>query len=67
MIDLQKYVDGLFRHQRLTPEVKDLKEEILSNMIAKRDDMIGNVCKHYCSTVLFFGFFPCRFSLPIMR
>ena len=38
MIDLQKYVDGLFRHQRLTPEVKDLKEEILSNMIAKRDD-----------------------------
>lgn len=40
MIDLQKYVDGLFRHQRLTPEVKDLKEEILSNMIAKRDDLI---------------------------
>ena len=89
MIDLQKYVDGLFRHQRLTPEVKDLKEEILSNMIAKRDDLIAqglsaekateeislpmlaniiwNVCKHYCSTVLFFGFFPCRFSLPIMR
>ena len=103
MIDLQKYVDGLFRHQRLTPEVKDLKEEILSNMIAKRDDLIaqglsaekatekakeslsaidylidGNqltdvgkyhleCCKHYCSTVLFFGFFPCRFSLPIMR
>ena len=41
MIDLQKYVDGLFRHQRLTPEVKDLKEEILSNMIAKRDDLIA--------------------------
>lgn len=41
MIDLQKYVDGLFRHQRLTPEVKDLKEEILSNMLAKRDDLIA--------------------------
>ena len=41
MIDLQKYIDGLFRHQRLTPEVKDLKEEILSNMIAKRDDLIA--------------------------
>ncbi len=41
MIDLQKYVDGLFRHQRLTPEVQDLKEEILSNMLAKRDDLIA--------------------------
>lgn len=41
MRDLQKYVDGLFRHQRLTPEVQDLKEEILSNMIAKRDDLIA--------------------------
>ena len=41
MIDLQKYVDGLFRHRRLTPEVKDLKEEILSNMLAKRDDLIA--------------------------
>ena len=130
MIDLQKYVDGLFRHQRLTPEVKDLKEEILSNMIAKRDDLIaqglsaekatekrddliaqglsaekatekakeslsaidclieGNqltdVGKYHLECMqtlllncivfwifslplLFFGFFPCRFSLPIMR
>lgn len=41
MIDLQKYVDELFRHQRLTPEVQDLKEEILSNMLAKRDDLIA--------------------------
>ena len=41
MIDLQKYVDGLFRHQRLTPEVKDLKEEILSNMIVKQDDLVA--------------------------
>lgn len=41
MIDLKVYVDDLFRHQRLTPEVKDLKEEILSNMTAKRDDLIA--------------------------
>lgn len=41
MIDLQKYVDELFRHQRLTPEVQDLKEEILSNMLAKRDDLVA--------------------------
>ena len=41
MTDLKAYVDELFRHQRLTPEVRDLKEEILSNMIAKRDDLIA--------------------------
>lgn len=41
MTDLKKYVDELFRHQRTTPEIKDLKEEILSNMIAKRDDLIA--------------------------
>ena len=41
MIDLQKYVDELFRHQHLTPEVQDLKEEILSNMLAKQDDLIA--------------------------
>ena len=41
MIDLKQYVDELFRHQRLTPEVKDLKEEILSNMTAKMDDLIA--------------------------
>lgn len=41
MRDLREYVEMLFRHQRLTPEVKDLKEEILSNMIAKRDDLIA--------------------------
>lgn len=40
MKDLKEYVEELFRHQHLTPEVKDLKEEILSNMIAKRDDLI---------------------------
>ncbi|MCH5296563.1 MAG: hypothetical protein J1E85_02715 [Ruminococcus sp.] len=41
MKDLKGYVEELFRHQHLTPEVKDLKEEILSNMIAKRDDLIA--------------------------
>lgn len=41
MIEINEYVDGLFRHQHLTPEVKDLKEEILSNMLAKRDDLIA--------------------------
>jgi len=41
MTDLQNYVDSLFRHQRSTPEIKDLKEEIVSNMAAKRDDLIA--------------------------
>ncbi len=41
MKELQKYVDDLFRHQNLTPEIKDLKEEVLSNMTAKRDDLIA--------------------------
>jgi len=40
MTDLEEYVEQLFRRQRPTPEVKDLKEEILSNMCAKRDDFI---------------------------
>ena len=38
---LENYVDGLFRNQRVTPELKDLKEEIVSNMIAKRDDLVA--------------------------
>lgn len=41
MTELKEYVDGLFRNQHLTPEVKDLKEEILSNMLAKREDLIA--------------------------
>ena len=40
MKDLREYVEELFRNQRLTPEVKDLKEEILSNMIAKRTKIL---------------------------
>lgn len=41
MNTIKEYVDGLFRHQHLTPEVTDLKEEIISNMLAKRDDLIA--------------------------
>ena len=41
MTDLEKYVDELFRHQRLTPEVRDLKEEIPSNMVAKKNDLMA--------------------------
>lgn len=41
MVDLKQYVDELFRHQPLTPEVKDLKEEILSNMTAKMNDLMA--------------------------
>lgn len=41
MTDLEKYVNGLFRHQKMTPELADLREEIISNMTAKRDDLIA--------------------------
>ncbi len=41
MNELQAYVEALFRHRRATPQVEDLKEEILSNMLAKRDDLIA--------------------------
>ncbi len=40
-MDIKDYVDGLFRHQPITPQIKDLKEEIVSNMLAKRDDLIA--------------------------
>lgn len=41
MTNLEKYVDGLFRHQKMTPELADMKEEIISNMKAKRDDLMA--------------------------
>ena len=41
MTTIESYVDGLFRHQKMTPELCDLKEEILSNMKAKRDDLVA--------------------------
>lgn len=41
MNELQNHVDMLFQNQRETMEVRDLKEEILSNMLAKRDDFLS--------------------------
>lgn len=41
MKDLEEYVDGLFAHQRQTAEVVELKEEIVSNMEAKRADLVA--------------------------
>lgn len=41
MDELRNYVDGLFRHQHETTEIKELKEEIISNMTAKRSDLIA--------------------------
>lgn len=40
MKELKIYVDKLFKHQHLTKELIDLKEEILTNMIAKKEDLI---------------------------
>lgn len=40
MNELKNYVDELFKFKPRTEEVNDLKEEILGNMIAKRDDLI---------------------------
>lgn len=41
MNELQKYVDALFQHQKKNAEIDDLKEEILSNMIAKKNDLLS--------------------------
>lgn len=41
MNELQKYVDGLFKHQKKSAETDDLKEEILSNMLAKKNDLLS--------------------------
>lgn len=38
---LQNYVDELFKHQKLTAEITELKEEVLSNMMAKREDLVS--------------------------
>lgn len=50
MTDLKKYVDELFRRQPSTPEIEDLKEEILSNMIAKRDDLMAQGLEETAAT-----------------
>ena len=40
MEPLQQYVETLFAHERSTPETEELKEEILANMIAKKNDLM---------------------------
>lgn len=41
MEELQKYVDSLFKHQRKNAQTEELKEEILSNMLAKKNDLMS--------------------------
>ena len=41
MNELQEYVEQLFRHQKKTAETEDLKEEILSNMMARKSDLLS--------------------------
>jgi hypothetical protein len=41
MDELKKYIDDLFAHQQLNTKVKDLKDEIYSNMLAKKQDLIS--------------------------
>jgi len=40
MDELKQYVEMLFSHQKSSPENLDLKEEIYSNMTAKKNDLI---------------------------
>ncbi len=62
MSGLTEYVETLFQHQHLTPEVKDLKEEILSNMIAKRDDLIAQGMDEEIATAKAKDKFRCRYG-----
>lgn len=39
MNELENYVEKLFDDKFLTAEARELKEEILSNMIAKKNDL----------------------------
>lgn len=41
MDELKKYVDDLFLHKPLTTEAKELKDEIYSNMLARKQDLIN--------------------------
>ena len=41
MDELRDYVEKLFSDREDTSETADLKEEILSNMIAKKDDLVS--------------------------
>lgn len=40
MDELQNYVESLFLRKRSTAKIKDLKEEIYSNLIAKKEDLM---------------------------
>lgn len=40
MDELQNYVESLFLQKRSTAKIKDLKEEIYSNLIAKKEDLM---------------------------
>ena len=42
MEDLKLYVDKLFINYGYSTEIKELKEEILSNLVAKRADLMAN-------------------------
>lgn len=41
MNELERHVEKLFRHQPDTPETRELRAEILSNLQAKRDDLVA--------------------------
>ena len=41
MNELERHVEKLFRHQTDTPETRELREEILSNLQAKRADLLA--------------------------
>lgn len=51
MTELKEYVDELFRHQPVMPEIQDLREEILSNMAAKRDDLMAQGMEKGLATI----------------
>ena len=41
MNELERHVEKLFRHQPDTPETRELREEILYNLQAKREDLLA--------------------------
>lgn len=41
MDELKKYMDDLFAHQQHTVKVQDLKDEIYSNLLAKKQDLMN--------------------------
>ena len=41
MNELERHLEKLFRHQPDTPETRELRGEILSNLQAKREDLLA--------------------------